>query len=407
MLWQLAVRNLARNRRRTLLTMSALVLSVALLMLALGVFSGMFADMLASVTRQYHGHVVISKAGYQQQRQLHDDIKDDRQMLEHLLRKDNVRGASPRLRGFGLLSRNSDTEPVELLGVIPKLEGQVTLLGHALVAGAMPAENASNWVVLGRGLAEKLSARPGDELVFVTQAADGSIGNDLLEVRGVFSTGDFSRDNGLALVPLAWLQRLLVLDDRIHEIALVVDEPLAAATIAHQLREELGRELEVLDWGQLLPEMQEAIASYDVSRLILVLILYTAAGLGVLNTFFMSVLERVREFGVLLSIGLKPIALRNLVMLESLVLGLLSIGIGNLLGFLLTLGFSGQGMDLSRWLSPVTYAGGTIPPRLRAELIPDNLLIPSVVLLLVCLVAGYLPARRASKLQPVAALRGD
>lgn len=407
MLWKMALRNLWRNRRRTLLTMSALVVSVSLLILSLGVFSGMFADMLASATQQYHGHLVISKKNYQDQRQLHDTIPLPAQLVAQLDEQDGVLGVSPRVRGFGLLSHVDDTEPSELLGVDPQKEQRVTSLADMLVDGAFPTSPFGDWVVLGQGLADKLNVRLGDELVFVTQAADGSIGNDLLSVQAIFSTGDFNRDGSLALVSLQWLQQLLVLPQQYHEISLSIENPMNAKALVPGLTGLLPPDLEVLDWGRLLPEMQEVIASYDVSRFILVMILYAAAGLGVLNTFFMSVMERVREFGVLLAIGFKPAAIRNLVLLESLLLGVLSLLLGTGLGVVMTLMMSGSGIDLSRWISSVTYAGGTILPRLRTELIADNLLVPSLTLLIVCLVAGYLPARRASRLKPVGALRGD
>lgn len=407
MLWKMAVRNLWRNRRRTLLTMSALIISVALLILSLGVFSGMFADMLASATQQYHGHLVISKISYQDQRQLHDSFPYSSELLQTLTSREEVIGVSPRLRGFGLISHAGRTEPGELLGIEPDREQKVTSLSQMLIKGTFPVATKGDWAVLGRGLAEKLEVDVGDELVFVTQSADGSIGNDLLRVQGVFATGDITKDSSLALVSLDWLQQVLVLPAQIHEISLAVKSPMEAAPLVPVLARLVPENLEVYDWGRLLPEMQEVIASYDVTRFILVIILYAAAGLGVLNTFFMSVMERVREFGVLLAIGFKPAAIRNLVLLESLLLGVFSLMIGIGLGVFLTIMMSGSGIDLSRWITSVTYAGGTILPRLRTELVMDNLLVPSVILLLVCLIAGYLPARRASRLKPVAALRGD
>lgn len=406
-LFRLALRNLWRNRRRTLLTLAAMVASLSLLILALGVFSGMFADMLATATEQYSGHIVISRAGYQDQRDLYLTFPQDELPPARLLAHPGVRGASPRLRGFGLSAFGDHTRPMELLGVLPARERQVTRLAEVLTAGRFLAPDDTEGVVIGRGLAERLRVKVGQRILFVTQAADGSIGNDLMTVRGIFATGDSATDNGLGLVPLSWLQQLLVLPGRLHEIALTVDKPLAAASLAAELQRQLPDDLRALDWGRLLPEMAEVVASYDASTLILSLILYAAAGLGIVNTLYMSVLERTREFGLLLAMGLKPGQIRLLVLLESGLLGVISVVVGSLLGLAMSLWMKWVGIDLSGVLSPVTYAGGTILPRLHAELDPYNFWLPALLLLLISLAAGWLPARRAARLLPVAALRGD
>ncbi len=407
MLLALAFRNLWRNRRRTLLTLSALVVSSALLMLSLGVFSGMLADMLASATEQYYGHILVSARGYQDRRDLFKNLSPQDDVLSRLTDSPEVVAASPRLRAFGLLSHQERTYPAEVLGIEPQRERQVTALAGDLAAGSYLAATSADGVVLGRGLAGKLGVAVGDELVFVTQAGDGSIGNDLLRVSGIFATGDSSHDNSLALVPLAWLQQVMVLPGKVHEIALKTTRPLDAARIARHLAAALPGDREAVPWSDLMPEMREAIASYDVSRMILVVILYLAAGLGVLNTFFMSVLERTREFGILMALGMRPRQIRALVLLETLVMGLLSLALGVAAGVAMTWFMATVGIDLSGWMTPVTYAGGTILPRLHATLEAANIWVPAVVLLLVCLAAGYLPARRAARLQPVVAIRED
>ena len=153
--------------------------------------------------------------------------------------------------------------------------------------------------------------------------------------------------------------------------------------------------------------MREAIASFDVSRMIIVVILYFATGLGILNTFFMSVMERTREFGILMAIGMRPWSIRLLVLLETLAMGLCSLVAGVGLGLLLSLYMARHGIDLSGSITPITYAGGTIPPRLHAVLETSNVVLPAVLLLVVCLLAGFLPANRAAKLRPVEALREE
>jgi ABC-type lipoprotein release transport system permease subunit len=407
MLLTLAFRNLWRNRRRTLLTLSAMVVSAALLILALGVFSGMFKDMLASATEQYYGHLVIAHPEYHLRRDLFAhlpiDILDQPAIKQELA----ITGKSPRLRSFGLLSRPETSQPIELLGIIPQLEQQVTSLQHKLTAGHYPAAGEHNGALIGQGLARKMKVQPGDELVFVTQAADGSIGNDLLIVSGIFATGDSRHDNNLVLAPLLWLQEVLVLPGRIHEIAMVVADPMDAAQVADRMAPHLSGNVEVLDWGDLLPEMREVIAAYDVSRMIIVTILYLATGLGILNTFFMSVMERTREFGILMAQGMRPWTIRGLVLLETLMLATIALAIGLFCGAVMTLYMQQVGIDLSAYITPVTYAGGTILPRLHAVFESGNFLVPAGMLLLVSLFAGFLPANRAARLDPVAAVRED
>lgn len=406
MLAAIAFRNLWRNRRRTLLTLSAMVVSSSLLILALGVFSGMLQDMLASATEQYHGHIVISKQGYQDERDLYATFKPG-EITARAAQEEGILAVSPRLRGFGLLSSPEVSRPVELLGIDPLQERNVTTLTRQLVAGTDLSTSTGNQVLLGTGLAERLGVSPGESLVFFTQAADGSIGNDLLQVAGIFATGDPRHDNNLALVGLNWLQNLLVLPGQIHEIAVRIVDPRQASELADRLAANLPSALEVLDWGDLLPEMREAVASFDVSRMIIVLILYAATGLGILNTFFMSVMERTREFGILMALGMRPWRVRSMVLLETLQLGLFAMTIGVVAGVLMTWYMQQIGIDLSGQITPVTYAGGTILPRLHATFEAANIWIPSALLLLVCLIAGFLPANRAAKLKPVEALREE
>ena len=406
MLYQLALRNIWRNRRRTLLTLSAMIVSSALLILALGIFSGMLRDMLASATEQYYGHLIISAKGYQNDRDMFRNFPMDK-ATGTVLNQDEILGSSPRLRSFGLLSHLQNSSPAEVLGVLPAREQTVTSLQDSLIDGNYLAAEDLNSAVLGSGLAQRLKVAPGDQLVFVTQAADGSIGNDLLQVKGVFSTGDVGHDNTLIIVPLVWLQQVLALPEQIHEIAVRTDDPLNAAALVEKYRPDLPETLEILDWGEMLPEMREVVASYNVSRMIIVIILYIATGLGILNTFFMAVMERTREFGVLMALGMRPGQIRTMILLETIIMASLGLLCGVVFGVAMSLYMAFVGVDLSGTLTPITYAGGTILPRLHAVIEASNILIPSLCLLIVSLLAGFFPANRAAKMQPVVAIREE
>ena len=407
MLLKLAFRNLWRNRRRTILTLSAMIVSASFLILALGVFSGMFRDMLTSATEQYFGHLVLAQRDYHDNRELYAHL--DREVVSELVFDDHLEiiGMSPRLRSFGLISHRDTSRPIEILGIIPTMEQQVTSFKNNLISGEYISDNSTNSAVIGRGLARKLRVNLGDELIFVTQAADGSIGNDILYVSGIFATGDTRHDNNLVLAPLHWLQDVMVLQGKIHEVAMTVVDPMLALELTESIQPLLPENLIILDWGQLLPEMREVIAAYDVSRMIIVSILYLATGLGILNTFYMSVLERTREFGILMAQGMSAWEIRGLVLLETFVLGCFALIVGIACGGVMTLYMHQIGIDLSGQMTSVTYAGGTILPRLHAVFESENFLVPAGMLLFISLLAGFLPANRAARLEPVQAIREE
>lgn len=408
MLITLAFRNLWRNRRRTLLTLSAMVVSSAMLILALGVFSGMFRDMLSSATEQYYGHLVLAKKDYHDRHDLFAYM-DMQQAWESMTFGQNqeIVGKSPRLRSYGLVSSHEKSQPVELLGIKPEYEQLVTSLKESLVMGDYLSQESVNGALIGKSLAGKLKVELGDELVFLTQAADGSIGNDLLTVQGIFSTGDSRHDNNLVLAPLLWVQNVMALRGQIHEIAITLMDPMEAASFADRYNPSLTGDFFLMDWGELLPEMREVIAAYDVSRMIIVTILYLATGLGILNTFFMSVMERTREFGILMAQGMSAWAIRSLVLLETIFLGCIALAIGLAVGASMTLYMQLVGIDLGDYITPVTYAGGTILPRLHAVFETGNFVVPACMLLLISLMAGFLPANRAARLNPVEAVREE
>lgn len=406
LLARMAFRNIMRNKRRSLLTVSTMVMASSMLMAAMGVSAGKMSDMLTSATDQYHGHVVISGRGYQDERNFHTHFGESALDAAELERLPEVRGVSPRLRCFGLLSHDDDTSSVEMLGIRPEKEAAVTSLQAHLVAGS-GFDGPGDGALIGRGLAESLGAAPGDALVFVTRAADGSIGNDLLEVKGVFATGNARNDDALVLVNLPWLQNLLVLPGEVHELAVSVRHPLDVSRLTAEIAGRLPEGLEARDWRSFLPEIRDAIVISHVTNGIIMAIMYLTAALCVFNTFYMSVMERSREFGVIMALGARPWNIRAMVLLESLFMGCAAVGFGIVLGFLFNWYLADVGIDLSGSVAPITYGGGTIMPRIHAVIHPLSQIPAALCLLVVCPLAGFIPADKAARLTPVEVIRGE
>lgn len=402
----LAIRNICRNKRRSFLTISAMVLSSAMLLLAMGISAGKMQDMLASATDQYYGHIIISAKGYQKNHSMFKNFGISPELLNKISNHKDIKGCSPRLRGFGLLCREERSLPVEALGIIPDLEKKVTVLQDSIINGS-GFDQENNGVLIGEGLAEKLKVRPGSELAFVTSAGDGSIGNGLLIVNGIFKTGNFRNDNQLILVKMNWLQNIMVLDGAAHSLAISVYDPMQAGKTAAGLQTALGEKFEIQDWSTFLPEIRDAIAISYVTNVIVMIIFYLATGLGIFNTFYMSVMERSYEFGVLMALGTRPMQIRMLVLMETFFMGLIAVVLGIGLGLCLNIYMQKVGIDLSGHIAPITYGGGTILPRIHSVIEPWHQIPAASLLLLVCLAAGFFPANRAAKLNPVQVIRGD
>lgn len=401
----LAIRNIRRNRRRSCLTVTAMVTASSLLILGMGISAGKMHGMLVSATDQYHGHLVIAKKGYQAHHSLFIHFAPDRDLLNRVSRVPGVTGISARLRSFGLLSHGRETMPVEMLGIDPEKEAAVTTLQIKLVDGKGFNREPNgileaNGVLLGKKLADKLKVRPGESLALVGSGSDGSIANDLLTVKGIFSTGNTRNDTALILVPLNFLQSFLVLPGQVHELAVSLKKPMHARTVSAALGALLPENYEALGWDVFLPEIRDAIAISHVTTLIVLTVFYLATGLCVFNTVYMSVMERSREFGILMALGTRPWQIRGMILTETLIMGGISVLLGIALGFAMNFYMCIIGIDLSAVMSPITYAGGTILPVVHSLIEPIPQIFAALMLLPICAAAGFLPADRAARFVP-------
>jgi len=401
---KMAYRNLWRNKRRTGLTILAMVVASSMLMLAIGILNGMIYDLIGSATDQYTGHIQITKVGYPDDRDLYKSLDRYQPILDKVDGMPEVIAASPRLRSFGLFSLGNRTQALEILGIEPELEQKVTTLSKLLIHGTFISR--PDQVVIGEILARKLKASVGSQLVYLTTAADGSIGNDLLTVAGIFKTGSLDHDSTLALVSLSWLEDLLVYSGHIHEIAIRVKKASLASETAKKMALELSNpSILVRSWQEILPAMKQALDFYDIYILIVLFILYLATGLGIINTFFMITYERSKEFGLMLSLGMTPREVRSLMVNEAGIMGIISMILGGLLGLGLITLFYFRGLDLSAWVTPVSYLGATMQPVLHTKFSWQGILYPIIFLVVTSIASAYIPAWRASQLDPVQALR--
>jgi ABC-type lipoprotein release transport system permease subunit len=407
---RLGWRNLWRNPGRSLLSIGAVAVACAVLITVESLRTGLVRQTLENGTRLVLGHLQVQDATFRKDRNLYDTIGGDAgtdvpALLAAVERRTGT--ATPRVVGFGLLSTGERSSGAEILGVDPVREARVSRLLETVVEGRGLDGAPRHAVLLGKTLAEDLDITVGGEIAVVTQAADGSLGNELWQVRGVLRTGLAALDRSLAVVAIADLRELMALGPaRIHQVVARVPDPEQAPQLAEALAGDgtLPPGTRAESWATLVPVLADYRRLIGAWGWVMVGIVGTFAGFGVLNTMLMAVFERTHELGVLAALGLRPPLVLAMVLVECASLAVVGIVVGVAAGAGGMAYFVLHGWDLTRWAEGLTISGVLIDPVLRGAWTWQT--VPSIVavLTLIIVLAGLLPAVRAARLRPVAAL---
>ena len=401
---RLAWRNLWRQPKRTLLTTGAMVFSNVLLIFMISLQFGMYGLMIENGLKIFTGYLQIQAPGYIDEPKMRLTV-GDATSLSSAVRRESGLEAAARGSTFALLSSEQRTYGVAVLGVEPAHEPDVSSLPGLVKEGRYLAESAAAEIVIGRTLARNLKAGIGDELTLMGSGVDGSFAAAVLRIVGIFESGVTDIDRNFSVIPLGTFQDVFFMQDSAHMIVItaptLADVPAARQTVESILPADAG--LVVHDWDALEPALKQTIQADISSAVFTYLVLVILVAFSVLNTQTMSVLERTREFGIIMALGLRPGRLGRLVLLESAFMGAMGGVAGIVLGGLVTLYFSTNGL---------TYPGleemaaqFNLPGRMHPAVTVPSLVLGPLVVFLFTLLASIYPALRLNALQPVEAMR--
>ncbi|MCC6811437.1 MAG: ABC transporter permease [Deltaproteobacteria bacterium] len=393
----IAWRNVWRNARRSLITMITLSLGVAGLV-GLNSYRQVAFDMiLHDVTAGLIGHIQVHGLGYQEAPAVTTVVKHPVQVEAAL------RGALPgalverRVIGAGLAGAGDRSAPVMMLGLEP---GPSHL--YRVVEGELLS--AARTVLVGKELARDLEVGVGQEVVLVSQAADGSVANDRYRVGGIFVSSSAELDAAAVALPLAEAQSFFALGEGVHQIVVRLPterDDVSAEVSAVRTALDL-KTLEALSWSEILPEMTQTIESKKKSKGVLDFVIFLIVGLGVLNAMTMAVFERTHELGVLASLGTRPRRLLAMVLLEAFWQAAIGFALGVVIATA-TLYAVGT-VDLGTIMQG-DIMGVRMPSRMVLRLYPETLIGAAFTSFLTALLGALIPAARAARLKPVEALR--
>ncbi|MEJ2203366.1 MAG: FtsX-like permease family protein [Gemmatimonadota bacterium] len=406
---RMAWRNLWRNGRRTVLTLFSIAFGLFLAVLMTAMQDRNWADMIDLAARLGGGHVTVQHEEFRDTPTLDRTVDGVSAIAERALEDPEVTHVSVRVAGQALLSTASSSRGAAFVAVDPRAETPSTLaVLEAIVEGEMFGSSDDPGIVLGARLAENLGVSLGKKVVYNMTDRHGDIIAGLGRVVGIVRTGSPSVDNGLCLLPLNTMRRALGYGpEEATRVAVFIDDQRRSDDVAGRLASAVTPPATALPWHVSQPELAGFIAMKVGGANFMKILVAVLIAAGIFNTLFVSVTERMREFGIMLAIGYSPGDIRTLVMLESFWLGL----VGLIVGAALTAGpylyLHAHGLDMSAIMGEgsVDIAGIGISTVMKVEIFPVNAVIIAVAALAATVAAGAYPAWKAGRVAPVETIR--
>ncbi len=401
-LLKIAFRNIFRQKRRTLLTALTMFGGFALSSVTIAWSDGTYNYIINMFTRNQLGHIQIHRHGYLDTPSLYKTITHYQEIGKELMTLQGVESWSPRLFSAGLVSVNDKSTGAKIIGIDPEKEETTTKFDKKIVDGRSFARAPRHEALIGIGLAKALQAKVGDTVVIVSQAADGSLANDLYAIVGTVATGDRLTDQSSLYLHLSDAQELFVLENQVHEIAVICDDLDDIPTITEEIKAILSNpSLSVEPWQQFARQFYQAMRADQKGSLVTLAVVILVVAVGVLNTVLMTVLERRREYGVLRAVGTSPQQIFSLVLMEVMIMSLLSCLLGAGAAYLYNSLLSTHGIALP---TPFTY-GGIEFSRMFAEINARSFYIPAICVVASAMLVAAFPAAKAARTAPAKAMR--
>lgn len=403
MYFSLSWRNIWRNKKRTIIVAASVFFAVLLAVVMRSAQLGSYSYMIDSSAKLYSGYLQVQGPDYWDNRSIDKSITLTKQQKEQISATDNLISITPRLESFALISFEKSTKVAQVIGIDPLLETNMTGLKDRMVKGEY-LKPSSTGVLVAQGLAEMLKVSIGDSIIIYGQGYHGQIAAVRLPIVGMVKLPFQEMNNGLVFLTLPNAQEVFSCYNRITSLAIMVDNIRHLKSVTESLNTILGDSYVIMAWDEMMPDLKQNIQVDNASGIIMMAILYIVIGFGVFGTIMMMVAERAREFGVLISVGMKKWKLILVTAIETILVSF----IGVLAGFL-------SSIPIVYYLHnnpiPITGEAAKTFDLMGIEAIfnfgvdPVIFYSQALVVLLIALITVLYPVLFIHKLEPVKAMR--
>ncbi|NOT78880.1 MAG: ABC transporter permease [Bacteriovoracaceae bacterium] len=406
MVFKLGFRNILRNKRRTIITCMIMGLGLAALIFADAFLRGLNQNMIDSVTNSFIGDGQIHRKEFLKTRELEKTILNTPQVLSDLNQNPLIRLSNPRTIASAMIASPTDVLPVALYGIKPLEESLISSIKESIIAGDYLNSYDQEKILIGEKLAKFLGASVGDKLVVTTsQAKTGILSQELFRVGGIFKMKNKDMDSSMAFINMEKSQSFMGIGTDVHEIVFKFKNRQDVVNPPNSFLEQFSaNDNEALSWKKLVPAIDAGIQLTTYSLSIGSIILFAVIALSTMNTLFMSIYERMYEFGIMKAIGTRATFIFKLIVLEAGSLALVSSFFGLILGNLLTV--------LTRWtginhLTDVEYLGTTIKTAIRPVFHSNQWTVYPLAIIIFAILAALYPAFSAARIIPTKSMRRD
>jgi len=401
----LAWRNLWRKKRRTLITVSSVLFAVVIAVFFISYVKGLQEQMIESFVRYDTGYL-----------QVQDILYHDEPSLDHTFEYgDEVIGAFepfqheinftvPRIQGFSIIAKETTSRPAWVTGILPELEDRMSNFSADIVEGEMFTDE-DDFAIIAQGLADMLDIAVGDTIILIGQGFQAMTAAGKYKVGGIIKFTLAEKNNTRIYLPLREAQWYFAADNRLTNLVIMIDDEDRASGLAQGIQSNLDSEWYIVrTWDELLPDLIGVIEMRETVNKIMIWVLYIVVGFGILGTILNMMHERRREFGILMSVGLKRKQLGLMCFMETVFISVIGVVSGVIVGF---------GMAYILYRNPIPASGAMeemmlnygMEPIFRFSIAPDVFIFQAITVFLITMVIGLYVIRKIFRIDMLQAAR--
>lgn len=400
--FKIAYNNLWRRKWRTIIVIVMITVSLGLLIFISGLYDGWIDQWVQDAIESDTGQIAVYGKGYRLTNKLSDRIRDPRKISEVLKQVDNVKAFVPRLKIDGMISSARYSQGVQVIGIEPEEDSKVTNVHRSLIKGVYKMESGERQAIIGYQLAEKLKVKLKSKVVIMGQGEGKDIASGAFRIVGIVRTNNPAIDKYAVIVRLDDAQKMFKIGRGVTQFSINIKDSNLLAQTDKEIEKKIGPKYEAFTWKEMFKSFEWMLDMMKNFKKIAFIIVFVIVAIGIFNIVLISIMERVREFGIMMALGTKFFQIAGIVIWESMIMGIMGLISGCFFGFLILLFFHTFGLNMGAFSAGLSEFG--FAAVIHTAIKPEYFIMSARAVLITSFLAALWPIRILRKLKPIQAI---